>query len=132
MSRKGGHGANSERWLLTYSDLITLLLAFFVLMYGISNSDLQKFRRLASSMRQAFTPGVSTTQPAQKLDGPPTDQTGGSISDDLAFFEAELSSFAAEQGLAGSVAVDLRPEGIAVVLANNTVFASGYAELGDS
>ncbi|NJB05510.1 chemotaxis protein MotB, partial [Clostridioides difficile] len=30
---------NNERWLLTYSDLITLLMIFFVIMYSMSNVD---------------------------------------------------------------------------------------------
>ena len=36
--------ANHERWLITYSDLITLLMIFFVVMYAMSNVDAQKFR----------------------------------------------------------------------------------------
>jgi len=34
---------NSERWLLTYADLITLLLAFFITMYSMSKVDAKKF-----------------------------------------------------------------------------------------
>ena len=34
---------NHERWLITYADMITLLMAFFVMMYGLSILDLKKF-----------------------------------------------------------------------------------------
>ncbi|MBC7324513.1 MAG: chemotaxis protein MotB, partial [Moorella sp. (in: Bacteria)] len=37
---------NKERWLLTYADLITLLMIFFVVMYSISNINAQKMAAL--------------------------------------------------------------------------------------
>ncbi|MCE5314756.1 MAG: OmpA family protein [Armatimonadota bacterium] len=49
----GGHG-NSERWLLTYSDMITLLMAFFIMMYSMSVLNLSKFREAAISIRSGF------------------------------------------------------------------------------
>lgn len=41
---------NLERWLLTYSDLITLLMTFFVVMYSLSSINLNKFTQLANSL----------------------------------------------------------------------------------
>ena len=52
----GGHG-NSERWLLTYADMITLLMAFFIMMYSMSVLDLQKFQMAADSLRNEFGKG---------------------------------------------------------------------------
>ncbi|MFT4145906.1 MAG: OmpA family protein [Mobilitalea sp.] len=45
---------NNERWLLTYSDLITLLMILFVLLYAISNVDQQKYEQLSDSLNQAL------------------------------------------------------------------------------
>ena len=51
----GGHeGTGSMRWLLTYADLITLLLAFFVVMYAISEVNAARYQALAASLRAAF------------------------------------------------------------------------------
>jgi chemotaxis protein MotB len=51
----GGHdGAGMMRWLLTYADLITLLMAFFVVMYAMSNVDKRKYDVLAASIKQAL------------------------------------------------------------------------------
>lgn len=45
---------DSEKWAIPYADLLTLLLAFFVVMYSLSSVNEGKFRVLAESMRQAF------------------------------------------------------------------------------
>ncbi|AGA70325.1 flagellar motor protein [Desulfitobacterium dichloroeliminans LMG P-21439] len=53
MARKRGgepEKDNSERWLLTYSDLITLLMIFFVVMYSMSKVDADKFQAMAESL----------------------------------------------------------------------------------
>ncbi len=47
---------NSERWLLTYSDMITLLLALFIVLFAISSINEKKFLALALGLRQAFDP----------------------------------------------------------------------------
>lgn len=45
---------DAEKWAIPYADLLTLLLAFFVVMYSLSSVNEGKFRVLAESMRQAF------------------------------------------------------------------------------
>ncbi len=59
MSHGGGEegGENSERWLVSYSDFITLLMVLFVVLYSMGKTDVQKYKRLAESMRSAFTLG---------------------------------------------------------------------------
>ena len=51
----GGHdGGGSLRWLLTYADLITLMMVFFVVMYSMANVDKQKYAAVAGALRKAF------------------------------------------------------------------------------
>ncbi|MDD2568090.1 MAG: flagellar motor protein MotB, partial [Clostridia bacterium] len=45
---------NSERWLLTYSDLITLLLALFIILYTMSTIDMVKLQKLSNALNEAF------------------------------------------------------------------------------
>ena len=45
---------NHERWLVSYADFITLLFAFFVVMYALSTVNEGKYRILSDSMTQAF------------------------------------------------------------------------------
>jgi chemotaxis protein MotB len=53
---------NHERWLVSYADFITLLFAFFVVMYAISSVNEGKYRVLSDSISSAFRsiPGSST------------------------------------------------------------------------
>jgi chemotaxis protein MotB len=46
---------SADRWLVSYADFITLLFAFFVVMYAISSVNLSKYNALTSSMGNAFT-----------------------------------------------------------------------------
>jgi len=45
---------NTDRWLVSYADFITLLFAFFTTLYAISVVDVEKAERLVSSIRQSF------------------------------------------------------------------------------
>lgn len=45
---------NHERWLVSYADFITLLFAFFVVMYAISSVNEGKYKVLSNSMVDAF------------------------------------------------------------------------------
>ena len=48
---------NLERWLITYADLITLLLAFFIMMYVFSKQDAQKYDEVVGHLKTIFTGG---------------------------------------------------------------------------
>ena len=66
--RKGGHGGggeheNTERWLLTYADMITLLVAFFIMLYAMSVMNQAKFQQLAISVRSGFGGSLTTGAP---------------------------------------------------------------------
>lgn len=56
---------NLERWLLTYADLITLLLAFFVVMYSMSQIDNKKFGRMAEALNGVLRGGESVLRSQQ-------------------------------------------------------------------
>jgi len=56
MSRKKKHEhVNHERWLVSYADFITLLFAFFVVLFASSQGDKKKQQQLAAAMQTAFT-----------------------------------------------------------------------------
>jgi chemotaxis protein MotB len=47
---------NHERWLVSYADFITLLFAFFVVMYSISSVNIGKYRTVSESIKAALNP----------------------------------------------------------------------------
>jgi chemotaxis protein MotB len=65
--RKGKHEehTNHEAWAIPYADLITLLLAFFVVMYAISSVNEGKYRVLSDSLVAAFRGTPRTLEPVQ-------------------------------------------------------------------
>jgi len=56
---------NADRWLISYADFITLLFAFFVVMYSISQVNEGKYRILSQSMLAAFDIPERSLQPVQ-------------------------------------------------------------------
>lgn len=62
------HHENRDRWLVSYADFITLLFAFFVVMYSISSVNVGKYRALSESIHGAFeTEGLKfSDSPLQK------------------------------------------------------------------
>ncbi len=56
--RRRGHGAehdNDERWLLTYADMITLLMALFMVLFSISSVNISKYKTLQLALKAAFS-----------------------------------------------------------------------------
>lgn len=67
MARKHKHEEhqNHEAWAIPYGDLITLLLAFFVVMYSMSSVNEGKYRVLADSLSEAFGGPPKSMEPIQ-------------------------------------------------------------------
>lgn len=59
MKKKHPEHVNLERWLVSYADFITLLFAFFVVMYSIANQDKAKIKQITESIERTFR-GPST------------------------------------------------------------------------
>jgi chemotaxis protein MotB len=129
---------SSERWLLTYADLITLLLAFFVIMYGMSSADAKKFSRLAESMRRAFNVDILEGMPGRSIMEQSMDMSAVNVADE-ALINAEIagletlygtvSDFLEQKGLTDRVEMSLRSDGVAISISGNMLFTSGRAEL---
>ncbi len=144
-----------ERWLLTYADMITLLMALFMVLFSISSVNTAKFESLQRSLEAAFsgavlpggqaiqqTGGERTTQelaatpPEVSLQNalvePRPGRAGGPQAEqhDLERLKEQIDGFAAGNGLRGKVETSLDARGLTVrVLSDDLLFASGSAEL---
>ncbi len=67
MTRKRRHDdhTNHEAWAIPYGDLVTLLLAFFVVMYAVSTVNEGKYRVLSDSLNAAFQGAPRSMEPVQ-------------------------------------------------------------------
>jgi chemotaxis protein MotB len=138
-SHAEGPHENDERWLLTYSDLITLLFVLFVVMYAISTTDTRKFIALMQSVSAAFNADVMSGNQAISIsdgqDMSVTNDTSASgtspVQSDLAAVKAALEDYAIGQGLGGEVEVGMAPQGIVIRLNDALLFTSGRAHLDD-
>ncbi|MBM6401453.1 OmpA/MotB family protein [Phycicoccus sonneratiae] len=69
---EGGH-ENAERWLLSYADMITLLMALFIVLFAISQVDQQKLLALSSGLQEDFGAPAITNHTQGLLDGTSVD-----------------------------------------------------------
>ncbi|MBN8554551.1 MAG: OmpA family protein [Deltaproteobacteria bacterium] len=70
---------NHERWIIPYADMVTLLFAFFVVMYSISQQDLAKLKNVSESVQEAFMGSKKGGAKIKKVDfsnSPTTPETG--------------------------------------------------------
>lgn len=131
---------NHDRWLISYADFITLLFAFFVVMYAISAVSENKYRILASSLGNAFgKPGEASDIPVPQLPTatlPPevkqrTLKQQQAIEEQAHMTEVASNLLAAMGPLVkeGKVKVTQSRRGVSIEINANVLFAAGRSEL---
>ena len=65
---------NHEAWVIPYADLLTLLMALFLVLFAVGRTDLEKFKKMAQSFKQEF--GNSATSQVVSLGGSGDNPTG--------------------------------------------------------
>jgi chemotaxis protein MotB len=135
VKRKKRHeeNENAERWLLTYADLITLLLAFFIMMYVFSKKDAQKYDEVASHLKTIFSGGtglagkgsVTATSP---IDMPSKGASSGEIKRQL---ESELMDSNRNKSGGENISVLSDERGVVIRVLDKAFFDEGKAELKD-
>lgn len=133
---------NDERWLITYADMITLLMVFFIVLFSMANTDLKKFAAVSKSMSKAFN--VIAFESSGAFGGSMVgESSGGSASGeadpaviprtqqqkDFMAVTAELTEYATQANLASDISVNATMEGMIISLSNRLIFESGSAEL---
>lgn len=130
---KAAKAENHERWLLTYADLITLLLVFFIVLYAGSQEDSKKFAVLAQGLRSAFNNVASEGGGGNSavFTGSGSSNAGGSLQEiqDFDSITAVLNRVAQERGIADRISLRMEPDKIVIGLTSDLLFASGSGQL---
>lgn len=117
---KGHDATGMMRWLLTYADLITLLMAFFIVMYAVSSVDVGKYRALAHSLRGALAGNSFVELPLQGM---------VAEEDTLEGVGREVAGALAQMGLEGQGAVFRTERGVVISLYGAVLFDLGRADI---
>ena len=159
--RGGGHGhdgehENDERWLLTYSDMITLLMALFMVLFSISSVNTSKFESLQRAMQDAFSgkilsggksiqqtgsqteaarPAASPPIPAiqaitQQLDAASSSKAAARENESFKALKQKIDAYAREHGLTDKLETTVARRGLVVrLLTDKVLYNSGSATL---
>ncbi|ACB84986.1 flagellar motor protein MotB [Natranaerobius thermophilus] len=138
--RRSGKGNDNNKggsnWLQTYGDMITLLLAFFVLLYSISTVDAEKFERMLVSLHESFSgvlpehraqipredPNITLPEPSERQVPSEEEQMMEDIYD-------QLEDYIEDADLAEVVMLETEERGIVIRFQDKILFDSGRAEL---
>ncbi len=136
MARKVKHEEheNHERWLVSYADFITLLFAFFTVLYASAQTDQKKLSAIINAMNAAFDGGM----PMALLDvldvAPPPPDVPNIVPNHLMEEAAEPTIATLKRNLEGSmsdnvVQIGLVDQDLVLVLPQSFLFVVGRAEL---
>jgi chemotaxis protein MotB len=145
-----------ERWLLTYADLITLLMALFMVLFSISSVNTSKFESLQRAMQDAFsgkilsggksiqqtgsetdanTPAATPPIPAiqaitQQLDAARQTKAQAKENDDFKQLKQQIDSYARAHGLTAKLETKIARRGLVIrLLTDKVLYNSGTATL---
>ncbi|MGG3689772.1 flagellar motor protein MotB [Caldifermentibacillus hisashii] len=141
---KGEHEFN-ETWLLPYSDLMTLLLALFIVLFASSAVDAQKFQSMSKVFSEIFTGGTGIVdyesieqkngeeladETKEKLEKA-KEQTQVPVDEQttLRATQERVNQYILEKGLTGQLKTSLTSEGLLVTINDSVLFDSGSAEV---
>lgn len=118
---------NHERWLVSYADFVTLLFAFFVVMYSVSQVSETKYRQLSDTLDAAFSSPQTRRTPADpSANTPPDSAVNLAPLDEIT---AALEAALAPLGVEGKIHITGNEQWVEIELSANLLFSSASAQL---
>ncbi len=118
---------NPDRWLLTYADMITLLLAFFVVMYSMSVMDAKKFGKVSQALRGILKGGPSILKNEhfdQIKEGQGLLKIGS-----LQMLQSSIYQKAEQMGKESEIVTEMNERGLTIHIMESALFDEGRAYL---
>ncbi|KNF08822.1 motility protein B [Gottschalkia purinilytica] len=122
---------NTSEWIVTYSDLVTLLLCFFVLLFSFSSIDAQKFKAIMNSFQGStgVMPGGKSMEDTSFINkGGMTDEEVKEM-ENLAKLEGIVKDYSEEKGFDNKLTAKIDERGLVIRMLDNMFFDSGKAEI---
>lgn len=136
--KKRDDGHVDESWLLPYSDLLTLLLALFIVLFASSSIDESKFSQISSVFNQIFDGGTGvmdnsapTTVPVPKDSSGEENESSSYLEDQQSLEEIQdrLDEYIAVHELENQFQTKLTEEGLLITIRDSILFESGKATI---
>jgi chemotaxis protein MotB len=146
--RKKKHKHNDEHmdesWLVPYADLLTLVLALFIVLFAMSSVDAQKFQQLARAFNSTFTGGTGVLEyPSPTPNGKveqldkykehtslDTEEAQKQLEQQkLKEIQEKINSYIKENNLESKLKTTLTDEGLLITILNDIFFDSGKADI---
>jgi chemotaxis protein MotB len=127
-----------ETWLIPYADLLTLLLALFIVLFASSQIDAKKFQEIARSFNSALAGGTgvlefpSPLEEEQQESGKQEDKNNknqGYEKKELQQIQGKINQYIEKQKLDGKLKTTLTEEGLLVTILDDVLFDSGSADV---
>jgi chemotaxis protein MotB len=121
-----------DRWLVSYADFITLLFAFFVVMYSAAQLDKPRAGKLSVAIQTAFEQHGSVSRadtPAIAITREPRPTSTNAGGEDLSPLQLQVEAALAPEIAVGDAAVRSTPEGLVISLREVGFFESGSADI---
>lgn len=128
--KKDNDAENLDRWLLTYADLITLLLAFFIVMYSMSKVDSKKFGQMQEALSGVLKGGTLVIKQGNQIGA----LAGGGVLK-AAFLKSLGDAVKRDfQGLGNEklVNTEVTERGLVIHIMESALFKEGSAKLTDN
>lgn len=129
-----------ESWLVPYADILTLLLAVFIILFASSSVDQEKLQRMSAVFNQVFDGGTSFLEQPAPVETPnaESDKTPQQIQQNSAYLKDQqelaeikdsVENFIAVHEMEGQFATEMTDEGLLVTIRDSILFDPGKATI---
>lgn len=118
-----------EAWLLPYSDMLTLLLALFIVMFAMGQTDAGKFKAMSEQFNIIFAGGSGVMQQDGNSVIPMEISPGQAEYDKMSEVKKMLEEEITKEGYSDKVKVDLNSEGLEISIQDAVLFNTGEADV---